>query len=145
MTTTLRFSLSIQPFSLITAVVLGCKYGHVEFVLPDGKLLASLPSGVVIRDVPKDDIYAKTYTLDIDNGYEYALSQLGKPYDWLAVVGLPFDRDWQDDNSWFCSELCLTSLVKAGFPKSPNLEYKVSPHDLHKLLDAYVDKTTPGV
>jgi hypothetical protein len=135
MTTILRFSLSVQPFALLTAIVLGSKLAHVEFVLPGGKLLAALPQGVVIRDKPKDDIYEEYCIVNIDKGYQYALTQLAKPYDWSAVVGLPFTRDWHDPNAWFCSELCLASLEKAGFPKTNKLLYKVSPQDLYNCLE----------
>lgn len=31
--------------------------------------------------------------------------QVGKRYDATALVGIYFRRDWQEDDSWFCSEL----------------------------------------
>lgn len=30
--------------------------------------------------------------------------QVGKGYDWTALVGFLFRRDWQEDDVWFCSE-----------------------------------------
>lgn len=31
--------------------------------------------------------------------------QLGKPYDWTALLSWIVRRDWQEDDAWFCSEL----------------------------------------
>jgi uncharacterized protein YycO len=31
-------------------------------------------------------------------------AQVGKPYDWTALVSFVVHRNWQDDDSWFCSE-----------------------------------------
>ena len=31
-------------------------------------------------------------------------AQLGKKYDWTALVGFLIRRDWQEDDVWFCSE-----------------------------------------
>ncbi len=47
---------------------------------------------------------------------EAARSQLGKPYDWTAVLGLGLRRDWQDRDAWFCSELIAWSAAEAGEP-----------------------------
>lgn len=35
-------------------------------------------------------------------------AQVGKPYDWTALAGIFFRRDWSEDDSWFCSELSET-------------------------------------
>lgn len=45
-----------------------------------------------------------------------ARSQLGRPYDWTAVVGLGLHRDWQEDDAWFCSELVAWAAAQAGEP-----------------------------
>lgn len=47
---------------------------------------------------------------------EAARSQLGKPYDWTAVAGLGLHRDWQEEDSWFCSELVAWAADQAGEP-----------------------------
>lgn len=43
-----------------------------------------------------------------------ARSQIGKPYDWTAVIGIGLHHDWQEDDSWFCSELVAWAFAKAG-------------------------------
>lgn len=41
-------------------------------------------------------------------------SQVGKKYDWLALIALPFRRNWQAPHKWFCSELAAKALQLAG-------------------------------
>lgn len=45
-----------------------------------------------------------------------ARSQIGKPYDYTAVVGLGLHRVWKDADSWFCSELVAWAFDSAGLP-----------------------------
>ena len=45
-----------------------------------------------------------------------ARSQIGKPYDWSAIFGFVFRRDWGKPNKWVCSELVAWSFERAGYP-----------------------------
>jgi uncharacterized protein YycO len=57
-------------------------------------------------------------------------SQLGKPYDFMALVAMPFRSDWQSRDKWFCSEL-VTAALKAGGCKFDRLPaHRVTPRDL---------------
>ncbi len=59
-----------------------------------------------VTDVPTPDDAA---------GIAWARSQVGRPYDWSGVFGLALrGRDWQGDDSWYCSELVERALVEAG-------------------------------
>lgn len=63
-----------------------------------------------------------------------AASQLGKPYDYTAVLGLGLHRDWQQDDSWFCSELTAWSFQQAGSPLfRTGASRRVKPQDLWML------------
>jgi uncharacterized protein YycO len=42
-----------------------------------------------------------------------ARAQVGKPYDLAGMLGLAFNRDWQEDDRWWCSEL-VAFVAKAG-------------------------------
>lgn len=57
----------------------------------------------------------KIYDLHIwDEGaaFAFAQQQLGKPYDWSGVFGfLAPNRNWQQDDSWFCSELVAATAL----------------------------------
>ena len=46
---------------------------------------------------------------------EFLHRQLGKPYDWLGILGFPL-RNWklESKNKWFCSELVFTAFKQAG-------------------------------
>lgn len=74
---------------------------------------------------------------------EFLHRQLGKPYDWLGILGFPL-RNWklESKNKWFCSELVFTAFKQAGvellknthpsevsprlFLKSPFLKFEYS-------------------
>ena len=100
-------------------------FSHVDALLPDGHLLGSrhdwtcsspgvvrdIPPGVRIRPpsylnfsrrivmtVPATDAQTKAF-------YDFLNTQIGKPYDSLAIVGFMIGRDWREDDSWICSEL----------------------------------------
>jgi uncharacterized protein YycO len=41
--------------------------------------------------------------------------QLGKAYDWKAVINvLNYKRDWRENDKWFCSELVARAFEIAG-------------------------------
>lgn len=55
------------------------------------------------------------WTPNDEAGLQWARGQVGKPYDWTGVFAIPFkERDWQEEDAWYCSELVEAALVKAG-------------------------------
>lgn len=57
--------------------------------------------------------------------------QVGKPYDWFAILALPFRESWHRRNKWFCSELVAEALSAGGSNAVPRLKsYRVTPRDL---------------
>ncbi len=75
--------------------------------------------------------------------FEFAESQIGKPYDWLGILGFVlFNPNIESKNRWFCSELVFAAFKKAGvellknthpsevsprlFLKSPLLQFEYS-------------------
>jgi len=38
-------------------------------------------------------------------GWDFLRAQLGKPYDWRAILAFAFNRNWRNAQAWFCSEL----------------------------------------
>lgn len=91
---------------------------HVDAVLPNGMLLGSrsdtvggMPPGVQVRS-PNYEPVARTVDMAIpatpdqtDAFYAFLFDQIGKPYDHAAIWGFVFNRDWRDEDSWFCMEL----------------------------------------
>lgn len=43
-------------------------------------------------------------------------SQIGKPYDYAAIFGFMFRRNWQEERKWFCSELPAWAAILSGSP-----------------------------
>ena len=66
--------------------------------------------------------------------FSACLSQVGKDYDYGAVLGMPFGRDWQEDDKWFCSELTEWGFVVNGAPNfSTDKMHRVTPRDIWML------------
>lgn len=61
----------------------------------------------------------------------WAADQIGRPYDWRAIAGMPFRRDWRDPRAWFCSEIWAAAFEAIGLPlvHAEALD-RVTPRDL---------------
>lgn len=91
---------------------------HVDFVLPDGRLLGAVPEGVSIRS-PDHPPWVRTERYEFDcvgkDVYSFALLQVGKFYDVPANAGyflgglhLPHAMAWN------CSPLVAVAARKGG-------------------------------
>lgn len=62
-------------------------------------------------------------------------SQVGKPYDWRAILAFPFRGSWQKRDAWFCSELVYEAL-RVGGGKLPDRlpANRITPRDLWVAL-----------
>lgn len=113
-------------------------WSHVDIWTPNGWLGARASGGVQIRPwnyttVNKEEI--RVITLDADTEaqlMQWFQSQIGKPYDFLAIAGMPFRQDWRDGNKWFCSELVTAGFEQFGVPllDADHLN-RVTPRDLY--------------
>jgi hypothetical protein len=58
-------------------------------------------------------------------GYKWASEQVGAPYDWPGALGLGLtpDRDWKQDDKWFCYEYAAGVIQAAGRPVFANLTH----------------------
>jgi uncharacterized protein YycO len=93
-------------------------------LVKDGDYLieASMTHGcrrVPAEEALKGSVIIKTVNYEVQDaeaGLEYARSQVGKKYDFKGAFGLAIapDRDWTEDDSWFCFELTAATLAKAG-------------------------------
>lgn len=111
-------------------------YSHVDFLMPDGKLLGALPhGGVQIRKpyrVTNKLILSINVTdsqhKDITNAL---LSQINKPYDFAGVLGFAFNRDWEETDKWFCSELIMYGFKQGGINLlRTNTISRITPKDI---------------
>lgn len=98
------------------------------------KLLGALPGGGVQwrKHPPNNETRFALYEVAVEDGWKYAQTMVGKPYDYIAaaMLGLPFPRDWKDDSRWYCSELASASLLYAGMPIISPDTWGVTPRDL---------------
>lgn len=105
----------------------GGGFSHVDAMLPDGRLLGArsdvigvIPPGVQIRSAdyekwPKRLLLEIPCTVEQSKDFHgFLQGECGKPYDRLAIVGFAINRNWRDEDSWFCSELVTRALEVAG-------------------------------
>lgn len=135
---TLQFSTTSAPASRLICWGTWGRHSHVDLVLPDGRLLGAVPGGVQVRPYDPSVLRIERYQVDApDAVLDAAISQMGKPYDWPGVFGYALRRDWQEDDSWFCSELVSWAFQMAGAPllRAPDA-WRITPRDL--LLSPYL-------
>lgn len=117
---------------------------HVDAVMPDGSYIsARFDDGVQRRQADYDaGGFSKQLVvpLSLSEAQESALiafliDQIGKPYDWTGIAGFYSTRDWQEDDSWFCSELIAAGLAASGvFPQQMAVKFsRITPRDLMLL------------
>jgi uncharacterized protein YycO len=118
-------------------------YSHVDTVLPDGSLLGARGDSVKIRapyKTSKKLILCIEVTKQQEKDYYAALfDQLLKPYDYAGIFGFVANRDWQEDDKWFCSELVMYCLMKAGI-KILNVEHLSRITSQHMILSTFLNR-----
>lgn len=121
-TTRLLFSTTDHLFSAGIRLCTWSEWSHVGLVDGDTVIEATALHGVVRSPLPAAIGRAARWEFvdlpctDPDAILSAAASQIGKPYDFGAVVGIGFRRNWQQDDRWFCSELVAWSFDRAGEP-----------------------------
>lgn len=127
--------------SWLIRIVTWSEYSHVDIVLDDKWLLGSIaPDGVVKNKYAERlAIASKAVLMDLpvksmDAAIAYASNQLGKPYDWLGVIGIGLHRNWQEDDKWSCAELVAKVASEAGQkPFDDKFIHRITPQDLLML------------
>jgi uncharacterized protein YycO len=114
------------------------EFSHVEFVTPLGYLGSQYPGGVECRPFDYAVVQSeefREYVLPPDRELElmqWAAGQVGKGYDFLAVLALPLHRDWRDQGNWFCSEFVAAAFDKVACPlfAPPTHVRQITPRDV---------------
>ena len=124
-----RFSGSRQ-FSHVMLIFRGMAYeatmAHGCRVVPEAEAM----QGVVAY---QDMTVAVDNICDLIN---FGFDQAGKPYDFAGAFGIPFlmSEDWNDDRSWWCSELVAMMLWQAECrPFDLNVMGRITPAHLYLL------------
>jgi uncharacterized protein YycO len=102
----------------------GGYWSHCGIITEDGMNVthATMQKGVIRQSLTKLQLDFPNHTIidvpveDEDAAQAWLLQQVGKPYDFGALLGFVFDRgpDWSDDDKWYCSEMALMALLLAG-------------------------------
>jgi len=129
-----------NPMSWAIRVGSWSKWSHVAMIDGEDVIEAVALEGVVrtpLATRKKEDPTWSVATLpcrDRSAILAAASGQLGKPYDYTAVVGIGLHRDWQQTDRWFCSELVAWSFEQGGSPLfRPEACRRVTPQDLWML------------
>ncbi len=136
-TVTLVFSRKHHIGSLLLRAFLWSEWSHVAIV--DGEDVIEAATGAGVRRRPLADLLAESSQYEIvdvpalspASVIAAARTQIGKPYDWPGVLGIGFRRRWQDDDSWFCSELVAWAFHTSGCPLFRIDAWRITPRDLY--------------
>jgi len=123
------------------------EWSHVAILLDDDTVVeATWPK---VRHVPLATLLAShtEYAIVRYHGgvsvADAALSQVGKPYDVLALFGFLVHRNWQSTGKWFCSELVAWAFNEGKYPlfNSDNI-FRVTPQNIWMLFGKIVRRAT---
>lgn len=122
-------------------VVTWSDWSHVSILLPDNMIFDStmLHGGVRLRtydQLLKEEkrVLVREFPMLSQKTIDMALTQRDKPYDLTAILGLPFRRNWEEDDSWFCSELVAWAAKAAGEPLVNKEGWRITPQDLFEVV-----------
>lgn len=109
------------PGALLIRALTWSRWSHAAIIDGDEVIEATWPR---VRVTPLAEVLAKRSRWTIidlpcrssEAVIAAARSQVGKPYDLRAVLGIAIHRDWQDPSRWFCSELVAWAFEQAGSP-----------------------------
>lgn len=146
----LLFCTSKKPGSMLIRAFTWSAWSHVALVDGDEVIEAVWPR---VRVAPLQAVLAAHSAhafvdLPAEVGQrviQAARSQVGKPYDWTALIGIVLRRDWQEGGSWFCSELAAWAMARGGAPlfRSDTL-HRVTPQQLWMLDPAAMSRALDG-
>lgn len=111
-----------NPLSLAIRACTWSHWSHVAIIDGDDVIESVALHGVVRTRLDDRLAVDKLWQIvelpcdDPESVLVAARSQIGKPYDYTAIIGLWLHRVWKDADSWFCSELVAWAFAKAGLP-----------------------------
>lgn len=106
---------------------------HVDFYLPaTGMLLGAVPGeGVSLRKRVAGEREAFFCVDAPQSVLTRAHERLGAKYDYSGVLGYALRRNWNNEDSWFCSELVAKCFEEEGVPLlRTDHTHRISPRDL---------------
>ena len=116
------FTRSHTPGSMVIRTMTWSSWAHCGIVTPEGTVIEARAFATVgERRVEDLQSHASKWTErlievpDPDAGIAWARTQIGKPYDYRGIAAfVGRNESWQDEDSWFCSELVEAAIAHAG-------------------------------
>jgi|CXWL01.1.fsa_nt_gi uncharacterized protein YycO len=116
------FARNRSPASWLIRLACWSQWSHVAVVEDDMSVIHSTFFGGGVHRVALAALrasYSATELVDVPVPDEAAAlaflrAQIGRPYDWTAIVGIALRRNWADPKRWFCSELLEATLIAGG-------------------------------
>lgn len=121
-TLSLLFCNARDPLSLAIRAFTWSRWSHVAIIDGYNAIEALAPDGVTMTETQEVLLRSREFELvelpcrNPQAVREAASSQVGKPYDYTALLGLALRRNWQAEDAWFCSELIAWAFMQAGEP-----------------------------
>lgn len=137
MKVTVHFCKSEDLGGRLLRLFLMSRWNHVAIQI-GGSVYESVSGSGVIKRRPSDfgKAWDKVSSVEVDvvdqlTMLRFLQGQVGKPYDWKAILAFPFRGSWQDRSGWFCSELVYEALRVGGALVSDRLpSNRITPRDL---------------
>jgi uncharacterized protein YycO len=127
--------------SVVLRAWMHSRFSHCALLDPKtGTVIEAVPHGVQERklkeliDQASHHEFVKIPCRNTEQVLAVARGQLGKPYDWKAILGFWFRRSWNQDNAFICSEFVAWCLATVGEPVVRQEAYRVSPEHLYLPL-----------
>jgi uncharacterized protein YycO len=120
----MRFIFTAQATALSSLIQAfeGSQFSHVAAVLPGDRVIETTWSNGVrergLSSLQEDALRYAMFEIALHDevaAETFLREQIGKPYDKMALLGIGFGRDWQNDNAWYCSEMITTAIAKGGY------------------------------
>lgn len=131
------FARSPKPFSLAIRLFTWSHWSHVAVIMPDEKTVIEAVGGKGVVETHINE-FKRRYVeykschlpvMDRREAYRTLRRELGKPYDMTAIYSMVFRRNWQETDSWFCSELVAHA---SGLFRQESTK-RITPEDLWRI------------
>jgi len=135
-----HFAASNSAIAIAIRTLTLSKWSHCAIQIGPSIFEVTMRDGVSVTSMQEfRRRYPKSTTAIVDGGNKdiattWLRAQVGKEYDYTALIGLPIDRDWQDPDKWFCSEYVAEALIKCGVMRPKVKSSRITPKDLYLLL-----------
>lgn len=147
-TLSILFCRSNLPGSWLIRAFTWSRWSHVCLIDGDNVIEAAWPC---VRITTLANVLAKhtAYQIvelpcaDPEGALAAAYYQVGKGYDWTALLGFILRRNWQESDCWFCSELVAWAFAQGKTHIfRPKAISRVTPEHLWMLNPVQDQQTT---